>query len=55
MTLDEALCMHNNDFAKTFDRLICNDLQEGRAPEHFYDTMERLVGWNVNNCLAADK
>lgn len=40
--------------AKGVERLIRNDLWKGRTPERFYDAMEWLYGWNVNNCLAQD-
>lgn len=40
--------------AKGVERLIRNDLWKGRSPERFYDAMEWLYGWNVNNCLAKD-
>ena len=35
------------------ERLVRNDLWRGRTPERFYDAMEWLYGWNVDNCLAA--
>ncbi len=38
--------------AKGVERLVRNDLWRGRAPERFYDAMEWLYGWNVDNCLA---
>ena len=38
--------------AKDVERLVRNDLWKGRTPERFYDAMEWLYGWNVNNCLA---
>ena len=40
--------------AKGVERLIRNDLWKGRSAERFYDAMEWLYGWNVNNCLAKD-
>ena len=40
--------------AKGVERLVRNDLWKGRTPERFYDAMEWLYGWNVDNCLAAD-
>ena len=40
--------------AKGVERLVRNSLWKGRTPERFYDAMEWLYGWNVNNCLAAD-
>jgi len=33
------------------ERLVRNSLWKGRAQERFYDAMEWLYGWNVNNCL----
>ena len=38
--------------AQGVERLVRNDLWKGRTPERFYDAMEWLYGWNVNNCLA---
>lgn len=38
--------------AKGVERLVRNELWRGRTPERFYDAMEWLYGWNVNNCLA---
>ena len=40
--------------AKGVERLVRNDLWKGRTPERFYDAMEWLYGWNVNNCLTQD-
>lgn len=37
--------------AKGVERLVRNDLWKGRSPDRFYDAMEWLYGWNVNNCL----
>ena len=39
--------------AKGVERLVRNDLWRGRSPERFYDAMEWLYGWKVDNCLAA--
>jgi len=39
--------------AKGVERLVRNDLWQGRSPERFYDAMEWLYGWKVENCLAA--
>ena len=39
--------------AKGVERLVRNALWKGRTPERFYDAMEWLYGWNVDNCLAA--
>ena len=38
--------------AKGVERLVRNDLWKGRSSERFYDAMEWLYGWNVDNCLA---
>ncbi len=38
--------------ASGVERLVRNDLWRGRSPERFYDAMEWLYGWNVENCLA---
>ena len=38
--------------AKGVERLVRNELWKGRTAERFYDAMEWLYGWNVNNCLA---
>ena len=35
------------------ERLVRNDLWKGRTPERFYDALEWLYGWRVENCLAA--
>lgn len=34
------------------ERLVRNSLWQGRSQERFYDAMEWLYGWNVDNCLA---
>ena len=39
--------------AKGVERLVRNDLWKGRSQERFYDAMEWLYGWKVENCLAA--
>ena len=39
--------------AKGVERLVRNDLWRGRGAERFYDAMEWLYGWNVENCLQA--
>ena len=39
--------------AKGVERLVRNELWQGRTPERFYDAMEWLYGWKVENCLAA--
>jgi 3-hydroxybenzoate 6-monooxygenase len=38
--------------AKGVERLVRNDLWKGRTPERFYDAMEWLYGWKLENCLA---
>jgi 3-hydroxybenzoate 6-monooxygenase len=38
--------------AKDVERLVRNELWKGRSPERFYDAMEWLYGWKVENCLA---
>lgn len=38
--------------AKGVERLVRNDLWKGRSTERFYDALEWLYGWNVDNCLA---
>ena len=35
------------------ERLVRNSLWKGRSQERFYDAVEWLYGWNVNNCLSA--
>ena len=37
--------------AKGVERLVRNALWKGRAPERFYDAMEWLYGWKVENCI----
>ena len=37
--------------AKGVERLVRNDLWRGRSPERFYDSLEWLYGWKVENCL----
>ncbi len=39
--------------AKDVERLVRNDLWNGRTTEQFYDAMAWLYGWKVENCLAA--
>ncbi len=39
--------------AKGVERLVRNDLWRGRTPERFYDAMEWLYGWRVDNCLVS--
>ena len=38
--------------AKGVERLVRNGLWKGRTPERFYDAMEWLYDWKVENCLA---
>jgi 2-polyprenyl-6-methoxyphenol hydroxylase-like FAD-dependent oxidoreductase len=38
--------------AQGVERLVRNALWEGRTPERFYDALEWLYGWRVENCLA---
>ena len=40
--------------AKGVERLVRNELWKGRAPERYYDALEWLYGWRVENCLPAD-
>jgi salicylate hydroxylase len=37
--------------AQGVERLVRNDLWKGRSPERFYDALEWLYGWRVENCL----
>jgi salicylate hydroxylase len=37
--------------AKGVERLVRNDLWRGRTPERYYDAVEWLYGWRVENCL----
>jgi len=37
--------------AKEVERLVRNDLWRGRTPERYYDALEWLYGWRVENCL----
>jgi salicylate hydroxylase len=38
--------------AKGVERLVRNDLWKGRTPQRYYDALEWLYGWRVENCLA---
>jgi salicylate hydroxylase len=38
--------------AKGVERLVRNALWQGRTPERFYDALEWLYGWRVEDCLA---
>jgi 2-polyprenyl-6-methoxyphenol hydroxylase-like FAD-dependent oxidoreductase len=38
--------------AQGVERMVRNDLWKGRTPERFYDAMEWLYGWTVDDCLA---
>jgi salicylate hydroxylase len=35
------------------ERLVRNSLWKGRTQDRFYDAVEWLYNWNVNNCLSA--
>jgi salicylate hydroxylase len=37
--------------AKGVERLVRNDLWKDRTPERYYDAVEWLYGWRVENCL----
>jgi salicylate hydroxylase len=37
--------------AKGVERLVRNDLWKDRTPERFYDSLQWLYGWKVENCL----
>jgi 2-polyprenyl-6-methoxyphenol hydroxylase-like FAD-dependent oxidoreductase len=37
--------------ARGVERLVRNDLWKGRTPERFYDALEWLYSWRVENCL----
>ena len=37
--------------AKGVERLVRNDLFKGRTPERYYDSVEWLYGWKVEECL----
>jgi salicylate hydroxylase len=39
--------------AKGVERLVRNELWKGRSDERYYDALEWLYGWTVDNCLAA--
>ncbi len=39
--------------AQGVERLVRNELWKGRTPERFFDAMEWLYGWRVENCLAS--
>lgn len=39
--------------AKGVERLVRNELWKDRASERYYDALEWLYGWRVENCLAA--
>ena len=39
--------------ARGVERLVRNELWKGRTPERFYDAVEWLYDWRVENCLAA--
>ena len=37
--------------ASGVERLVRNDLWKGREPARYYDALEWLYGWKVENCL----
>ena len=37
--------------AKGIERRVRNSLWAGRTPERFYDALEWLYGWTVDQCL----
>jgi salicylate hydroxylase len=37
--------------AKGVERLVRNDLWQGRTAERFYDALEWLYGWKPDRCL----
>lgn len=37
--------------AKGVERQVRNQLWQGRSQEQFYDAMQWLYGWNIDNCL----
>ena len=39
--------------ARGVERLVRNQLWQGRTPERFYDALEWLYGWQVGRCLSA--
>jgi 2-polyprenyl-6-methoxyphenol hydroxylase-like FAD-dependent oxidoreductase len=39
--------------AQGVERLVRNELWKGRTPERYYDALEWLYGWRVEDCLAA--
>lgn len=39
--------------AQGVERLVRNQLWQGRSPERFYDAMEWLYGWTAETCLAS--
>ena len=41
--------------ASGVERLVRNELWKGRTPERFYDALEWLYGWRLDNCLSAAK
>lgn len=41
--------------AKGIERLVRNELWTGRTPDRFYDAMEWLYGWRVENCLSRSR
>ncbi|MDO5623849.1 MAG: 3-hydroxybenzoate 6-monooxygenase [Pseudomonadota bacterium] len=41
--------------AEGVERLVRNQLWEGRTPERFYDALEWLYGWRAEHCLATPR
>ena len=41
--------------ARGVERLVRNELWRARSPERFYDAVEWLYGWRVDNCLSTAK
>jgi salicylate hydroxylase len=40
--------------AEGVERLVRNQLWQGRSQERYYDAIEWLYGWNVRNCLVRE-
>jgi salicylate hydroxylase len=38
--------------ASGVERLVRNDMWRGRSTERFYDALEWLYGWKLDNCLS---
>ena len=39
--------------AKGVERLVRDEQWKDRSPERYYDALDWLYGWRVENCLAA--